>query len=537
MESVGVEGVANEVRTDYESGKTRSLAWRRSQLKALQRLLYEEEEGMFTALKQDLGKHQAEAYRDEVGILIKSVNYALENLKKWMTPCRVPVPLLAFPTRGELVPEPLGVVLIFSSWNFPIGLSLEPLIGAIAAGNAIVLKPSELAPASSNFLAKSVPKYLDSMSVKVVRGGPDVGQKLLEQKWDKIFFTGSSRVARIVMAAAAKHLTPVAVELGGKSPAIFDSLSSARDRKVAVERIVGAKWVPCSGQVCIGVDYVLVEEQFAPILIDQLKATLEKFYPRFDCLSRIINEQHFQRLSNLIKDPSVAATIIHGGSLDSETLFIEPTILLDPPLDAEIMNEEIFGPLLPIITLKKIEDSIEFIRARPKPLVIYAFTKDEKLRSRITAETSSGSLTFNDTMIQVLSLCNLIFITPWHRSRSFHCLLVVRLRRIAIWRSGWEWVRTVPRQVLLRHVQSHESRAEEELPGGVHVPVPAMGCMEAALHAIRLPLRLRHSAPSPAGLETRLISTRSPLLLAAMITAAIICRNNRLYLPFDIINR
>ncbi|XP_065021610.1 aldehyde dehydrogenase family 3 member F1-like isoform X2 [Musa acuminata AAA Group] len=400
MESVGVEGVANEVRTDYESGKTRSLAWRRSQLKALQRLLYEEEEGMFTALKQDLGKHQAEAYRDEVGILIKSVNYALENLKKWMTPCRVPVPLLAFPTRGELVPEPLGVVLIFSSWNFPIGLSLEPLIGAIAAGNAIVLKPSELAPASSNFLAKSVPKYLDSMSVKVVRGGPDVGQKLLEQKWDKIFFTGSSRVARIVMAAAAKHLTPVAVELGGKSPAIFDSLSSARDRKVAVERIVGAKWVPCSGQVCIGVDYVLVEEQFAPILIDQLKATLEKFYPRFDCLSRIINEQHFQRLSNLIKDPSVAATIIHGGSLDSETLFIEPTILLDPPLDAEIMNEEIFGPLLPIITLKKIEDSIEFIRARPKPLVIYAFTKDEKLRSRITAETSSGSLTFNDTMIQ-----------------------------------------------------------------------------------------------------------------------------------------
>ncbi|KAG6519397.1 aldehyde dehydrogenase family 3 member F1-like isoform X1 [Zingiber officinale] len=395
-----MEGELKEVREAYESGKTRSLSWRLSQLKALLRLLYDKEDDIFKALEQDLGKHRAEAYRDEVGLLIKSVNYAIGNLRKWMTPNKVSVPLVAFPSRADIVPEPLGVVLIFSSWNFPIGLSLEPLIGAISAGNAIIIKPSELAPESAEFLARSVSKYLDDKLVKVITGGPDAGQKLLDHKWDKIFFTGSPRVGRIVMAAAAKHLTPVSLELGGKCPAIIDSLTNARDRKIAVRRIIGGKWVACSGQACIGVDYILVEEKFAPILIDMLKATIEKFYPAFDTLSKIINKHHFQRLASLIKDPSVADTIVHGGSMDSDKLFIEPTILLDPPLDAEIMTEEIFGPLLPVITVKKIEDSIDFIRTRPKPLAIYAFTQDEKLKNRLVSETSSGSLTFNDTMLQ-----------------------------------------------------------------------------------------------------------------------------------------
>ncbi|XP_010919365.2 aldehyde dehydrogenase family 3 member F1 isoform X1 [Elaeis guineensis] len=397
-----LEGVLAELRGSFESGRTRSLSWRQSQLRALSDILHKEEEGIFRVLKADLGKHQAEAYLHEVGSSIKSLNHAIKNVKRWMAPTKAVVPMVAFPTSAEVLPEPLGVVLIFSCWNFPIGLSLEPLIGAISAGNAVVLKPSELAPASSNFLANNISKYLDNKAIKVIEGGPDVGEQLLEHKWDKIFFTGSPRVGRIVMTAAAKHLTPVVLELGGKCPAIFDSLSSSRDRKMAVERVVGGKWGPCSGQTCIAIDYLLVEEKFAPILVDLLKETIRRFFVRPDYISRIINRQNFERLSNLLKDPSVAASIVHGGSLDSEKLSIEPTILIDPPLDAEIMTEEIFGPLLPIITLKKIEESIEFIRARPKPLVIYGFTNDEKLKRRIIAETSSGAVVFNDAIIQYL---------------------------------------------------------------------------------------------------------------------------------------
>ncbi|XP_028547636.1 aldehyde dehydrogenase family 3 member F1 isoform X2 [Dendrobium catenatum] len=371
-----VKRVVKEAREAFESGVTRSYSWRRSQLRALKAILLEKEADIFNALKLDLGKHRIEAYRDEVD-----------------------VPLVCFPATGEIVAEPLGVVLIFSSWNFPIGLSFEPLVGAIAAGNAVVLKPSELAPASSAFLATNLPKYLDN-SVKVVEGASHIGEQLLEHKWDKIFFTGSSRVGRIIMTAAAKHLTPVTLELGGKCPAIIDTLSRARDIEVTINRVAGAKWGPCSGQACIAIDYLLVEEQFAPLLVDLLKAKIKKTYKDPENSARIVHKQHFQRLSNFLNDSAVAASVVYGGSFNAESLLIEPTILLNPPLDSEIMREEIFGPLLPVITLKKIEDSIEFLKVRPKPLVIYAFTVDEKLKRRVIEETSSGSITFNDAMLQ-----------------------------------------------------------------------------------------------------------------------------------------
>ncbi|KAG6522333.1 hypothetical protein ZIOFF_019472 [Zingiber officinale] len=497
-----MEGELKEVREAYESGKTRSLSWRLSQLKALLRLLYDKEDDIFKALEQDLGKHRAEAYRDEacgssdqVRQLRNRQSAEMDDSKQGYPPVliSVSVPLVAFPSRADIVPEPLGVVLIFSSWNFPIGLSLEPLIGAISAGNGIIIKPSELAPESAEFLARSVSKYLDDKLVKVITGGPDAGQKLLDHKWDKIFFTGNPRVGRIVMAAAAKHLTPVSLELGGKCPAIMDSLTNARDRKIAVRRIIGGKWVACSGQACIGVDYILVEEKFAPILIDMLKATIKKFYPEFDTLSKIINKHHFQRLASLIKDPSVADTIVHGGSMDSDKLFIEPTILLDPPLDAEIMTEEIFGPLLPVITVKKIEDSIDFIRTRPKPLAIYAFTQDEKLKNRLVSETSSGSLTFNDTMLQY---CLLLLL----------CAVPVCYRHLTIWRSWSKWIWTVSWQVLFRHVQSQEISDEEELPVGVFFQIPAMGWLETSLHALCFPLRLCLSSSPFVGSEAMIVS-------------------------------
>ncbi|XP_020592565.1 aldehyde dehydrogenase family 3 member F1-like [Phalaenopsis equestris] len=394
-----VERALKESREAFESGVTRSYSWRMSQLRALKAILIEKEADIFEALKLDLGKHRIEAYRDEVGLMIKSVDNALRNLKKWMAPKKVDLPLLYFPAAGEIVAEPLGVVLIFSTWNFPIGLSFEPLIGAISAGNVVVMKPSELASASSNFLATNLPKYLDN-SVKVIEGGPHIGEQLLKHKWDKIFFTGSSRVGRIVMTAAAKHLTPVSLELGGKCPAIIDTLSRARDIEVTINRVAGAKWGLCGGQACIAIDYLLVEEKFAPLLVDRLKAKIKKLYNDPENTARIVHGQHFQRLRDILNDPAVAASVVYGGSSNAEGLLIEPTILLDPPLDSEIMREEIFGPMLPIITLKKIEDSIEFLKARPQPLVIYAFTVDERLKRRIVEETSSGGITFNDAMIQ-----------------------------------------------------------------------------------------------------------------------------------------
>ncbi|XP_010555062.1 PREDICTED: aldehyde dehydrogenase family 3 member F1-like isoform X2 [Tarenaya hassleriana] len=389
----------------YKTGKTRDFSWRITQLKGIQNLLRDQESEIFNALEQDLGKHHVEAFRDEIGTTMKSANYALANLKHWMSNKKAELPIIALLSSAEVSPEPLGLVLVISSWNFPIGLCLEPLIGAVAAGNTVVLKPSELSPASSLLLAKTIPMYLDNRAVKVIEGGPEVGEMLLQQKWDKIFFTGSARVGRIVLSAAAKHLTPVTLELGGKCPAIVDSLSWSWDQEVSVNRVIGAKFGSCAGQACIAVDYALVEKGYAPTLIEVMKGSIKKMFgenPRkSSTVGRISHTNCFSRLKRLLDDKRIRECVVHGGSVDDETMFIEPTILLDPPLDSEIMTEEIFGPLLPIITLEKIQDSIEFINSRPKPLAIYAFTKDEKFRKRLASETTSGSLVFNDAIIQV----------------------------------------------------------------------------------------------------------------------------------------
>ncbi|KAI8526214.1 hypothetical protein RHMOL_Rhmol13G0291400 [Rhododendron molle] len=283
----------------------------------------------------------------------------------------------------------------FSLCYMYVGLSLEPLIGAIAAGNVVVIKPSELAPAAASVLANTVHSYLDNKAVKVIQGGPSVGDQLLEQKWDKILFT------------AAKHLTPVMLELGGKCPAVVDELSSSWDIEMTIRRILAGKFGICAGQACIGIDYILVEKKFKSTLVQQMKVFIKKLFredpKETNTIARIINKNHLMRLKNLLDEPLVKASIVYGGSIDEDHLFIEPTILVDPPLNAAIMNEEIFGPLLPIITLEKIEDCIEFIRSRPRPLAIYAFTKNEKLKRRLISETSSGSLTFNDTIVQYVA--------------------------------------------------------------------------------------------------------------------------------------
>ncbi|XP_065866912.1 aldehyde dehydrogenase family 3 member F1-like [Euphorbia lathyris] len=401
---VKLEKEIARMREYFRGGKTRDYGWRYSQLQGLLLFIKENQFQIFQALMEDLGKHHVEAYRDEIGTVIKTLHFALRNLKKWMSNEKAKLPSIAILTSAELVPEPLGLVLIISSWNFPFGISLEPLIGAIAAGNTAILKPSELCPASASVLANTMPNYLDTNAIKVVQGGPSAGEFLLHQKWDKIFFTGSARVGQIVMSAAAKHLTPVVLELGGKCPGVVDTLSSSWDKQVTANRIAVTKFGACAGQACIAVDYVLVEKTFAPNLVELMKIAIKNIFgdkPReSNSIARIVNKQHFHRLKNLLNDSAVQKSIVHGGSMDEENLFIEPTILLDPPLHAAVMTDEVFGPILPIITVDKIEDSIEFINSRPKALAIYAFTNNEHFSKRMEAETSSGSLIINDAIIQ-----------------------------------------------------------------------------------------------------------------------------------------
>ncbi|XP_027335462.1 aldehyde dehydrogenase family 3 member F1-like [Abrus precatorius] len=409
MESTveALEKDLKNVRKYYGTGKTKEASWRQSQLKGLRNFLVEKEEEILKALKKDLGKHYVEAFRDEVGALMKTLNLATKSLKNWMAAKEAKLPRIALLSSAEIVPEPLGLVLIISSWNFPFGLSLEPLIGAVAAGNTLVLKPSEMSPACSSLLATVLPTYLDNNAIRIIQGGPEMGELLLQQRWDKIFFTGSARVGRIVMSAAAVHLTPVTLELGGKCPALMDSLSSSWDREVAVKRILVAKYGACAGQACIAIDYVLVEKSFSSTLVNLMKVGIKKMFgenPKAsNIIARIVNDKHFSRLRNLLSDPKVKESVVFGGSMDEKDLFIEPTILLDPPLESAIMAEEIFGPVLPIITLDKFEDSIEFINSRPKPLAIYAFTKNQALQRRMLSETSSGSLIFNDAILQYIA--------------------------------------------------------------------------------------------------------------------------------------
>ncbi|XP_076953691.1 aldehyde dehydrogenase family 3 member F1-like [Bidens hawaiensis] len=392
-----------ELRLTFKSGKTRSGDWRKAQLRAILRLIQENEDTLFRLLESELGKHPVESYRDEIGVVKKSADHALTYIDQWMSPKKGRLPLVFFPASRKVLSEPFGLVLIIGSWNFPISLILDPLIGAISAGNTVVLKPSELALNCASFFANILPSYLDPKAIKVIQGGIDVSNQLLQYKWDKIFFTGSTKVGKIVMGAAAMNLTPVTLELGGKCPVIFDCLPNS-DLKVAAKRVASGKWGACAGQACIGIDYVIVEQKFASTLIEQLKKTIKEFYgddvKNLRNLAKIINRGHFDRLRSYLEDPTVANCIVYGGSFDDTSLIIEPTILLDPPLDAAIMNEEIFGPLLPVITMDKIEESIEFINSKPKPLALYAFTKHENFKKRILAETSSGSVTFNDTMVQ-----------------------------------------------------------------------------------------------------------------------------------------
>lgn len=374
----------------FATGRTKPLAWRKAQLRALRRLLVEQEDAFAAALHTDLGKNATEAYTTEIGFSINEIDHTLRHLDRWLRPRRVPVPLALQPARARTVREPLGTVLVISPWNYPLQLVLAPLVGAIAAGNCVVVKPSELAPATSALLAHWLPRTLDRQAVAVVEGGVAETTALLEQRFDHVFYTGNGTVGRIVMTAAARHLTPVTLELGGKSPAVVEP---GTDLATAARRIAWGKFMN-AGQTCVAPDYVLAIGDTATALEGHLTTAIRELYgaepARSPDYGRIVNERHFDRLTALLAD----ARIVTGGDHDRATRYLSPTVLADVAPDAPVMREEIFGPVLPIVRVPDLDAAIAFITARDKPLALYAFTASTTTKRRLTAETSSGALSF-----------------------------------------------------------------------------------------------------------------------------------------------
>ncbi|KAJ1405025.1 Aldehyde/histidinol dehydrogenase [Sesbania bispinosa] len=394
--------LVKELRKSFDSGKTKSYEWRISQLEGIAKMLEEKEKEITIALDKDLSKPGLEAFITEISQAKSSCSEAIQELKHWMKPEKVNTSITTFPSSAEIVSEPLGVVLVISTWNFPFLLSMDPVIGAISAGNAVVLKPSEISPATSSLLANLLENYLDNSAIRVVEGAIPETTALLEQKWDKILYTGSARVGRIVMAAAAKHLTPVVLELGGKCPAVVDSDVNLQ---VTARRIIGGKWACNSGQACISVDYIITRKEFAPSLINALKEELEQCFGKdlmeSKDMSRIVSPAQFARLVKLLDEDKVSDKIVLGGQRDEKKLKIAPTILLDVPEEAMVMQEEIFGPILPIITVDNIEDCFGIIKSKPKPLAAYLFTNNEQLKKDYVEKISSGGMLINDTVIHV----------------------------------------------------------------------------------------------------------------------------------------
>lgn len=396
--------VVARLRRTFEERVTRPLAWRRAQLEGLDRLLVEGEEELLEALRQDLGKPRIEGWSTDVAYTRAEVRLLHRNLERWTAPERVRLPLLSLPGSGRIVREPLGVALIIGPWNYPVQLVLAPLAGALAAGCTAVVKPSEVAPATSAALARLVPRYLDERAVAVVEGGVPETTALLRQRWDTIFYTGNSNVGRVVARAAAEHLTPVTLELGGKSPVIVDR--SARI-DVAARRIAWGKLLN-AGQTCVAPDHVLVHESVHDELVDRLADAIRSMYgddpSRSPDYARIVSDRHFRRVVGLIDGAGPSGrrpTVALGGERDPEDRYVAPTILTDVADDAPCMAEEIFGPVLPVIPVRDVDEAIERVNRGPKPLALYAFAEDRAVLDRVVDRTSSGGVCLNHVVFHL----------------------------------------------------------------------------------------------------------------------------------------
>jgi aldehyde dehydrogenase (NAD+) len=398
MTTLDFSGLVSRHRKYFRTGITRSVEWRESQLTALRTMMKERDEEFYAALWTDLRRNRVDADWTDVKYITSEVDHVLSHLRQWMKPLAVSTPLVLRPCRAHVRFDPLGVGLIIGTWNYPVMLTLSPLIAAISGGNAAVIKPSEVAPVTAELIARLIPEYMDQDAFSVVLGAVPETTALLEQQWDHIFFTGGSTVAKIVMASAAKTLTPVVLELGGKNPAI---VHSSADLDVTARRIAQGRWGN-AGQTCTAPDYVLVFKDVSEQFLENLKEVLVQFYgddpQQSPDYGRIVNLYHFDRVVNLL----ASGTIYHGGQHDRIDRFIAPTVLVNVPPDSPVMQEEIFGPVLPVLEVDNVQQVIDFLDARPAPLGLYIFAEDPIVSEQVLGLTRSGDAAINDCTVHPL---------------------------------------------------------------------------------------------------------------------------------------
>lgn len=389
-----MQSIVEKQKQFYFTGRTRSYDFRMKQLNKLKTMLATYENDIYHSLKLDLNKSKHESLTTELGILYTEINFTMKHLKKWMENEQVPTPLTHKGTSNYIQYEPYGVTLIISPWNYPVQLALAPVIGAIAAGNTVVLKPSELTPHTSSLIKQMVTATFPANLFTVVEGDKDTSQALLEERFDYIFFTGSTNVGKIIMQAAAKHITPLTLELGGKSPTIVD-----RDCHVnyAAKRIAWGKFTN-AGQTCVAPDYVYVHENVKKKFLKTLKKQIEELYGKNPLQNedyvRIVNSNHFNRLFPYISE----GNLYHGGNYDRTRCKLEPTVITDITWDDEVMQEEIFGPILPILTFKDLDDIIPIIQREEKALALYYFGRNKKNEQKVLQSISFGGGCINDTL-------------------------------------------------------------------------------------------------------------------------------------------
>jgi len=382
----------------FRTGVTRGVDFRIDMLKKFRKAIIENDELISAALKADLNKQPFESYMCETGLLLEEINFHIKRLKKWSKTRRVKSGIGQLPGKSYVCPEPYGVVLIMAPWNYPVQLCLMPLVGAISAGNCAVVKPSAYAPESSRVISKLIESAFPTGFVTAVEGGRDANKALLDEPFDYIFFTGSVAVGKTVMEAAAKRLTPVTLELGGKSPIIVDETANLplAARRIAFGKVLNA------GQTCVAPDYLMIEKSVESPFIEEYKKALASFFPDGDMsgMVRIINDKHFERVCNILDN---SGNVVIGGARDAETRFIEPAVLTGVPIDSPAMQQEIFGPVLPVLPYEKLDDCIDFIRSRPKPLALYIFSENKMNQEKVLNSCSFGGGCINDTVIHLAS--------------------------------------------------------------------------------------------------------------------------------------
>ncbi len=399
--SAATATTVERLRAGFASGRTRPLDWRRAQLRALAQMLRTHEAEFAGALARDLGKPAPEAYATEIGFTLAEIRHALAQLRRWVRPRRVAMPLALQPASARTTPQPQGVVLVMAPWNYPLQLLLVPLCGALAAGNCVLLKPSELAPFTSALLATLVPRYLDTEAVAVVEGGPRIASELLEQRFDHYFFTGGARVGRLVMEAAARVPAPATLELGGKCPVIVHD----GELRTIARRIAFAKFTN-AGQTCVAPDHVLVLREHAPELARQLRGAITEFFgadpARSPDYGKIVNDRHHQRLADALAEAlEGGATLLGGGRHEARHRYFEPTTLVDVPDDSTLAREEIFGPILPLVVVQDLDEALARAARLEPPLAAYLFTGQAPVRTKVEARLRVGAIAVNACAIHL----------------------------------------------------------------------------------------------------------------------------------------